>query len=63
MKDWIGYTIVGALCFFLLYHVLIFFNSQRRGYDCTWVEISPDIPPYVREKCRELRSKTNANEK
>lgn len=23
-------------------------------YNCTWVEISPDIPPKVREECRKL---------
>lgn len=31
-------------------------EGQPRRYDCTWVEISPDVPPKVREECRKLRS-------
>lgn len=38
---------------------IIFLNSPReegRWYDCTWSEISPDVPPKVKEECRKIRS-------
>lgn len=35
----------------------IMFDSGERTiiYDCTWSEISPDIPPKVKEECRNRR--------
>jgi hypothetical protein len=40
--------------------VLIIFFGPRKGdvvrIDCTWVEIIPDYPVEVREKCRKLRA-------
>lgn len=32
-------------------------DSGNKGgvyYNCTWAEISPDMPPKVREECRKL---------
>jgi hypothetical protein len=26
-------------------------------YDCTWAEISPDVPVNIKEECRKLRRK------
>jgi hypothetical protein len=34
---------------------LTYFTLPRHGkvvYNCTWVEISPDIPPKIKEECR-----------
>lgn len=28
---------------------------KQRVYDCTWVEISPDVSPAMREACRRAR--------
>lgn len=44
---------------FLLFLALggIFFFLPKHGtivYNCTWAEISPDIPPKVKEECRKL---------
>jgi hypothetical protein len=44
---------------FLLFLVLggIFFLLPKHGtvvYNCTWAEISPDIPPKVKDECRKL---------
>lgn len=30
-------------------------TPETRVYDCTWVEISPDVPPAIREACRRAR--------
>jgi hypothetical protein len=32
-------------------------KEQGRIYNCTWVEISPDIPPKVKEECRKQNAK------
>lgn len=34
----------------------LFGKEQKQGYDCTFAEISPDIPIKVKEYCRKLRA-------
>ena len=53
MKDIIIAILVGVLL------SILFLNSPREGkwYDCTWAEISPDIPPKVKDECRKIRSR------
>jgi len=53
MKDIIIVILIGILL------SILFLNAPKeevRWYDCTWAEISPDIPPKVREECRKIRS-------
>ena len=53
MKDIIIVVLLGIIL------SIVFINFPReegRWYDCTWSEISPDIPPKVKEECRKLRS-------
>lgn len=53
MKDIIIVILLGIIL------SMIFLNLPReegRWYDCTWAEISPDIPPKVKEECRKIRS-------
>lgn len=48
--------LIVILIVFLAVIVLILtdFGSQEKVYDCRIVEISPDVPPEVREQCRKL---------
>jgi len=39
-----------------LFYVLAKQENRTIRYDCTWVEISPDIPPKVKEECRKKLS-------
>jgi hypothetical protein len=53
MKDIIIVILLGIIL------SMIFLNLPReegRWYDCTWAEISPDIPPKVKDECRKIRS-------
>ena len=54
MKDIIIAILVAVLL------SILFLNSPReegKWYDCTWAEISPDIPPKVKEECRKIHSR------
>lgn len=56
MKEVAIIVVCGTLGFCLSYFFL-----PRHGevvYNCTWVEISPDVPPKVREECRKLRTES-----
>ena len=35
-------------------------ERTRVFYDCRVAEISPDVPPLVKEECRKLQEKNNA---
>lgn len=41
----------------ILFFVLPVRQSEGVWIDCTWAEISPDMPPKIKEECRKLRSK------
>lgn len=46
----------------IAYFVIIFQVLPSHGvakYDCSIAEISPDIPPKVREECRKIRMQKN----
>lgn len=43
--------------FILIFTLTAAVDSGNKGgvyYNCTWAEISPDMPPKVREECRKL---------
>lgn len=45
------------MVFILVFTLTAAVDSDNRGgvyYNCTWAEISPDMPPKVREECRKL---------
>ena len=46
-----------AVCVWIGLGVLYFYLPKPREvvYNCTWSEISPDIPTKVKEECRKLR--------
>jgi hypothetical protein len=49
-----AYTLMAILLFYTL---IASVDSNHNGgvyYNCTWAEISPDMPPKVREECRKL---------
>jgi hypothetical protein len=39
-----------------LFYVLAKQENKTIRIDCTWVEISPDIPPKAKEECRKKLS-------
>lgn len=39
-----------------LFYIMTKQENKTVRYDCTWVEISPDIPPKVKEECRKKLS-------
>jgi len=39
-----------------LFYVVAKQENRTVRYDCTWAEISPDIPPKVKEECRKKLS-------
>ena len=46
-----------VLVMFLISIMIALVDSNNDGgvyYNCTWAEISPDMPPKVREECRKL---------
>jgi hypothetical protein len=50
IKEKLFYIVCITFVFFLTY-----FTLPKHGevmYNCTWVEISPDIPLKVKEECR-----------
>jgi len=49
---WAALFIVIALAMFSLIVLALANHSGPRRVDCTWVEISPDVTPAVREACR-----------
>ena len=57
-----GSFIIFGGAYMLVVFILVFtltaaVDSDNRGgvyYNCTWAEISPDMPPKVREECRKL---------
>lgn len=45
------------MVFLLIFTLTASVDSGSKGgvyYNCTWAEISPDMPPKVREECRKL---------
>ena len=49
------YLICAFICLFItIYAAFNYYNSAPTTYDCSIVEISPDIPLEVKEECREL---------
>lgn len=51
------YTMV---VFLLMFIMIASVDSDNKGgvyYNCTWAEISPDMPPKVREECRKLNQR------
>ena len=51
---WPALIFLGACMFGLLYGINTMMPTKIT-YDCTWAEISPDMPPKVKEECRKLR--------
>ena len=51
---WPALIFLGVCMFALLYGINTMMPTKV-AYDCTWSEISPDIPPKVKEECRKLR--------
>ena len=51
---WPALIFLGVCMFGLLYGISTMMPTKV-VYDCTWSEISPDIPPKVKEECRKLR--------
>jgi hypothetical protein len=50
---WPVLILLGGAMFGLLYGIHAYLPTQGTVvYNCTWVEISPDIPPKVKEECR-----------
>lgn len=46
---------VAAVIIFTVFLVWLLFLLPKHGevvYNCTWAEISPDIPPKIKEECR-----------
>jgi len=49
--------LLGCSMFGLLYGIHVYLPNQGGVvYNCTWAEISPDIPPKVKEECRKLHT-------
>jgi hypothetical protein len=50
-----------VVAFFIAVPILFFVLPKNKPegvwIDCTWAEISPDMPPKIKEECRKLRSK------
>ena len=46
--------LIGMIAATIAWIVVLFMvpMPEYRVYDCTWAEISPDIPPKVKEECR-----------
>ena len=51
---WPALIFLGVCMFGLLYGINTMMPTKVT-YDCTWSEISPDIPLKVKEECRKLR--------
>jgi hypothetical protein len=50
---WLAILLLGCSMFGLLYGIHVYLPTQGTVvYNCTWAEISPDIPPKVKEECR-----------
>jgi hypothetical protein len=49
-----AYMLVVFILFFTLTAAVDSGNKGGVYYNCTWAEISPDMPPKVREECRKL---------
>jgi hypothetical protein len=52
--------IVVAVLLAILAMAIVFAHLPTHGvvvYNCTWAEISPDIPVKVKEECRKLNMK------
>ena len=49
-----AYMLVAFILFFTLTAAVDSGNKGGVYYNCTWAEISPDMPPKVREECRKL---------
>ncbi len=54
------WLVIPALVYVGIMGSLFYVISQQENrtvrIDCTWVEISPDIPPKAKEECRKKRS-------
>jgi hypothetical protein len=54
------WLIIPAVVYVILVGSLFYFVSKQENrtvrIDCTWVEISPDMPPKVKEECRKKLS-------
>ena len=54
---WLAILLLGCSMFSLLYGIHVYLPNQGVVvYNCTWAEISPDIPPKVKEECRKLHT-------
>lgn len=59
-EDWVFIAVFVAVCASLVvqcYHPLTAPERAKIFYDCRIAEISPDIPPKVKEECRKLQEK------
>lgn len=52
IKYVIGFAVACALWLFVLYNTDM---PEYRVYDCGMAEWHPDVPPAVKEECRQLR--------
>jgi hypothetical protein len=55
-KNIVAFCLLVILLFTYIAFVISHPGVVEIRYDCSWAEINPDIPPYVRERCRELRA-------
>lgn len=56
---WVILPISSAFYLIVLGYIFYVISQQENRtvrIDCTWVEISPDIPPKAKEECRKKRS-------
>jgi hypothetical protein len=55
-KNILAFCLLVILLFTYIAFVVSHPGIVEKRYDCSLAEINPDIPPYVRERCRELRA-------
>jgi hypothetical protein len=53
---WLVIPLVVLCMMGFLFYIMTKQENKTVRYDCTWVEISPDIPPTVKEECRKKLS-------
>jgi hypothetical protein len=52
----IGFVFAICMMSWILFNAVWTPAPRKIKIDCTWAEISPDIPPQAREECRRLRA-------
>ena len=58
--EWLFILLLVAVCASLIvqcYHPLTASERAKVFYDCRIAEISPDVPPLVKQECRKLQEK------